>query len=183
MKRLPNFITAVRLLLTPFLVVAILNGRWIGALWIGIIAGVTDVLDGLAARWLKVPSRAGAYLDPIADKLLLSAAYLALGAAQALPWWMVALVFGRDIFILAMAAYGYWFTTIRDFPPSLWGKLSTFVQIVTAVALIAYRAGLSSIELPFLWAMVITTAWSGIHYGWRGWKLLKTASRRPPLSS
>jgi len=76
------------------------------------------------------------------DKLLLSACYLALGVAHALPWWMVALVFGRDIFILAMAAYGYLFTTLREFPPSVWGKLSTFVQIFAAMVLVAERAGL-----------------------------------------
>jgi len=171
---LPNLITAVRLVLTPVLVLAILRGQWKPALWIGIAAGLTDVLDGFAARLLQVSSRVGAYLDPIADKLLLSACYLALGVAHALPWWMVALVFGRDIFILAMAAYGYLFTTLREFPPSVWGKLSTFVQIFAAMVLVAERAGSGVSAAPFLWAMVVATAWSGIHYGWRGWRLLQT---------
>lgn len=174
MSRLPNLITAVRLVLTPVLVLAILRGQWMPALWIGITAGITDVLDGFAARLLKVSSKVGAYLDPIADKLLLSASYLALGIAHALPWWMVALVFGRDVFILAMAAYGYFFTTIRDFPPSVWGKLSTFVQIVAAMVLVAEKAGSGVPAAPFLWVMVVTTAWSGIHYGWRGWRVLSS---------
>jgi len=89
----------------------------------------------------RTPARAP-ILTPLQDKLLLSACYLALGVAHALPWWMVALVFGRDIFILAMAAYGYLFTTLREFPPSVWGKLSTFVQIFAAMVLVAERAGL-----------------------------------------
>ena len=96
MNALPNAITAVRLLLTPVLVYAILQGQWWPAFCVGIAAGITDVLDGVTARLLKVSSRVGAYLDPIADKLFLSACYLALGMAHALPWWMVALVFGRD---------------------------------------------------------------------------------------
>ena len=174
MSSLPNLITAVRLVLTPVLVLAILRGQWKSALWIGIFAGVTDVLDGLAARLLEVSSRVGAYLDPIADKLLLSAGYLALGAAHALPWWMVALVFGRDLFILAMAAYGYLFTTVREFPPTVWGKLSTFVQIIAAMVLVGERAGFNVPAGPFLWAMVVTTVWSGIHYGLRGWRVLSS---------
>lgn len=176
MSRLPNLITAVRLILTPVLVVAILRGQWKSAFWIGIAAGITDVLDGYAARLLKAPSRVGAYLDPLADKLLLSACYLALGIARAVPWWMVALVFGRDIFILGMAAYGYLFTIIREFPPSVWGKLSTFVQIVAAMVVVGGRAGFDPPAWPFLWAMVVTTAWSGIHYGWKGWRLLRSRS-------
>jgi cardiolipin synthase len=173
---LPNLITAVRLILTPVLVVAILHRQWKPAFWIGIAAGITDVLDGYAARLLKLSSRVGAYLDPLADKLLLSACYLALGIAHTLPWWMVALVFGRDIFILGMAAYGYLFTIVREFPPSVWGKLSTFVQIVTAMVLIGGRAGFDPPAAPFLWAMVATTAWSGIHYGWKGWSILSSRS-------
>jgi cardiolipin synthase (CMP-forming) len=172
LNALPNAITALRLLLTPLLVYAILRGQWWPAFCIGVTAGVTDVLDGVAARLLQVSSRVGAYLDPIADKLLLSACYLALGLAQALPWWMVALVFGRDIFILAMAAYGYLFTTVREFPPSAWGKLSTFVQIVAAMMVVAEKAGSGVPSAPALWAMVVTTVWSGIHYGWKGFKVL-----------
>lgn len=171
---LPNLITTARLLLTPVIVYDILSGKWNQAFWIGLIAGFTDVLDGLAARLLGISSRVGAYLDPIADKLLLSVSYLALGIAQALPVWMVALVFGRDVFILAMAAYGYWFTPLRDFPPSIWGKLSTLTQILAALVVVNERSGSTIPGKPFLWLMVAATAWSGIHYGWRGWTMLKT---------
>jgi len=173
LSKLPNLITAVRLILTPFVVAAILRGQWNQAFWISIAAGATDVLDGLAARWLHVSSRVGAYLDPIADKLLLSISYLALGIVHVLPWWMVALVFGRDLFIVAMAAYGDAYTPIREFPPTVWGKLSTLVQIVAALAVANERGGSSISAQPFLWAMVVTTIWSGIHYGWRGWTMLK----------
>ena len=75
----------------------------------------------------------GAYLDPIADKCLLSGIYLALGATGAVPWWLVAIVLGRDIYILLAVLGVMALTKVRKFPPSRWGKISTFVQIATAV--------------------------------------------------
>lgn len=175
---LANLFTLTRVALTPFVVLAVLDGRYRLALWLGIGAGVTDTLDGLLARATSQVTRVGAYLDPAADKLLLSAGYIALGASGLIAWWMVGLVFGRDIFILAMVAYGYTRTEIRDFPPSLWGKLSTVAQITAAMAVVNDKAGSSLPSTPFLWAMVALTAWSGIHYGWRGWTMLKSVSSR-----
>ncbi len=171
----PNLITIARLALTPWIVASILRGFWREAFWLAIAAGVTDVLDGFAARLLRMPSRVGAYLDPIADKLLLIVSYLALGIAAALPWWIVALVFGRDLFILTMAAYGYFYTPVREFPPTVWGKLSTFLQILAALAVVNERGGSTISQSPFVWFMVAATAWSGIHYGRRGWTMLKAA--------
>jgi len=154
-------------------VLAIVEGRYTAAFRLGIAAGITDILDGFFARRMQEVSRTGAYLDPIADKLLLSASFIALGAVGAVPWWMVALVFGRDLFIVAMAAYGYFYTPVREFPPSVWGKLSTFVQIIAALAVVNERSGSSIPAWPFLWAMVAATAWSGVHYGWIGWHALQ----------
>ena len=122
----------------------------------------------MLARRLGQSSRAGAYFDPIADKILLVAIYVALGIAHAIPWWMVAVVFGRDILILAMAAYGLLFTSVRKFPPSMWGKISTFFQIAAALVVMGARAGIPAPVRLALWLMVAATAWSGIHYAWTG---------------
>ncbi len=173
MINLANFFTLLRVVLTPFAIAAIVNGQYRRAFWLAIAAGVTDVLDGLAARTTKHVTRVGAYFDPIADKLLLGASYIALGVTRLVPWWMVALVFGRDLFILAMAGYGYFFTTVRDFPPSVWGKISTLAQILAALAVVNEKGGSSIPAAPFLDVMVTLTIWSGIHYGWRGWKALQ----------
>ena len=116
----------------------------------------------------------GAYLDPIADKILLSAIYVALGFAHAIPWWMVAVVFGRDVLILGMAAYGLLFTSIRKFPPSVWGKLSTFFQISAALMVMCSRAGFPAPVTLAVWLMVGATVWSGVHYAWRGIALLRS---------
>lgn len=173
MINLPNLVTLSRVVLTGFVVSEILHSEWRLAFWMSIIAGSTDLIDGFLARIMHLKSQTGAYFDPIADKLLLSATYVALGMAAAIPRWTVALIFGRDLFILAMAAYGYFFTTIRDFPPSVWGKLSTFAQIMAALAILNREAGGVVDSRPFIWVMVVGTAWSGIHYGWRGWTKLK----------
>jgi cardiolipin synthase len=163
----------VRLLLAPVVAAAILNGAYTRAIVLFFIAGVTDAIDGPLARKLGQSTRAGAYLDPIADKIMLGVIYISLGLAHDIPWWMVALVFGRDVLILAMAAYGLLFTSIRKFPPSVWGKISTLLQISAALAMMLDRIGISLAPQLFLWLMVAGTLWSGIHYAWRGFKMLR----------
>jgi len=171
---LPNLLTLLRVFLTPFVAAAILQGSYNRALVLFFLAGISDVVDGLLARRLGEATRAGAYFDPIADKILLVVIYISLGLRRAIPWWMVALVFARDLLILAMAAYGLLFTSIRKFPPSVWGKISTFLQISAALVVMGARAGIPApVELA-LGLMVAGTAWSGLHYAWRGIRLLRS---------
>ena len=175
MLTLPNLFTLARLILAPFVVLAILNAHYGRAIVLFFAAGITDVIDGLLARRLGESTPAGAYFDPVADKILLSAIYIALGAVRAMPWWMVALVFARDILILAMAAYGLLFTSVRRFPPSVWGKISTFLQIGAALVVMGARDGIPAPVDLALWLMVAGTAWSGVHYVWQGIHILRTA--------
>jgi len=169
---LPNFFTTLRLVLVPFIVQAILSGRHALALALFASAAATDVLDGAAARRLHVTTQTGAYLDPIADKCLLSGVYLALAIAHILPWWFVAIIFGRDIYILAAVGVLMLSTSVRQYPPSLWGKLSTFVQILTAVVWMARNVFplrvLDALSSAMLWPCMVFTLWSGVHYTWRG---------------
>ena len=122
-------------------------------------------------------SQAGAYLDPIADKCLLSGIFLALGAIGSVPWWFVAIVFGRDIYILLAVVGVLVLTKVRKFPPSRWGKLSTFVQIVAAVACMIANlwplAVLHAISSATLWVSAGFTLWSGAHYTLRGAQTLR----------
>ena len=167
-----NLLTLLRLLLVPFIIVAILDGNHVRALLLFTCAAVTDVLDGLAARRFGLATRAGLYLDPIADKCLLSGVFLALASARLVPRWLVAVIFGRDLYILCAAGFLLWLTPVRSFPPSVWGKASTFVQIVTAVICMTRNV----VELPvldalssvILWLCAAFTIWSGLHYTWRG---------------
>jgi cardiolipin synthase (CMP-forming) len=169
---LPNFLTLLRLLLVPCVLLAIVHGHATLALALFAAAAVTDVLDGFAARALGLTTQAGAYLDPIADKCLLSGVFLALAWSGGVPWWLVALVFGRDLWILAAAGVMMLVTPVRRFPPSIWGKISTFVQIVTVVVVMARNMlglpGLEAVAKGAIWVCAGFTIFSGIHYTWRG---------------
>jgi cardiolipin synthase (CMP-forming) len=170
---LPNLFTLARLILAPFIASDILRGHYSRAIVLLFAAGFTDVIDGYLARRLKASTPAGAYFDPIADKILLSAIYIALGLAGVMPWWMVAVVFGRDVLILAMAAYGLLFTTLRKFPPSVWGKISTFFQIAAALMVMVERAGVAAPVTLALCLMLVGTIISGLHYVWRAVGMLR----------
>jgi len=170
---LPNLFTLARLVLAPFVAFDILHGRYGRGIILLFVAGFTDVIDGFLARRLQLSTPAGAYFDPIADKILLSVIYISLGFAGAMPWWMVAIVFGRDLLILAMAAYGLAFTSLRKFPPSVWGKLSTFFQIAAALVVMGHRAGIPAPVTLALCLMVVGTIASGLHYLWRGLVMLR----------
>lgn len=174
MLTVPNLVTLLRMMLAPFVAGDILDGYYRRAIALCFFAGLTDVIDGLLARKMGEATRTGAYLDPIADKILLSAIYIALGISKAIPWWMVAVVFGRDVLILGMAAYGILFTSIRKFPPSVWGKLSTFFQISAALMVMCSHAGFPAPVTLAIWLMLAATIWSGVHYAWRGIALLRS---------
>ncbi len=169
---LPNLFTLMRIILVPFVVQAILAGHHRLAVVLFAAAAVTDVLDGAAARRFRVTTQAGAYLDPIADKCLLSGVYLALAIANMIPWWLVVVIFGRDLYILLAVGVLLLLTPVRRFPPSVWGKLSTFVQILTAVVglsrnVLGFRV-LDWFSWVMLWPCAACTIWSGVHYTWRG---------------
>jgi len=95
-----------------------------------VIAGLSDGIDGLLARSLNQRSALGAYLDPLADKLLLSSSFIILAFKQQLAWWLTILVLSRDILILTVAAVILLVSGYRPFPPSFLGKLTTASQII-----------------------------------------------------
>lgn len=177
MPLLPNLFSALRLILAPVAAWAILERRYAEALLVCVVAGLTDALDGYLARRFRSITRLGAYLDPIADKVLLGALYLSLGATEDLPWWLVILVFSRDAAILAASAAVIALTSHRSFPPSIWGKLSTLLQVL--LALLALAAHLAPWPLTMalrtcgVYAVALATAWSAVHYGWHTIVLLR----------
>ncbi len=169
---LPNSLTLLRLALTPFAVAGVITGEYRRALAFFIAAGITDGLDGFLARRFAWQTRAGAYLDPVADKLLLTATYVALAVSGNIPMWIMWLVVGRDVMILAMVGAALAFTNYREFPPSAWGKISTGAQVVAAAAAVIYlafpSAWLSIASKALLWLAAFWTAWSGVAYLHRG---------------
>src|SRR5690242_3595513 len=113
---LPNFLTIARLLLVPFIIRAILLALHTEALVLFACAALTDLLDGAIARHFQITSPTGAYLDPVADKVLLSGVFLALAFGGYLPWWLVVVIFCRDLYILSAVLLLLWLTPLRKFP-------------------------------------------------------------------
>lgn len=133
---LPNFITLVRLAALPFFLLAIAEGRFGIALAIFVAAGISDGVDGYLARRFQMKSALGAYLDPIADKLLLMSSYLILAvpsypAKVKVPVWLAVIVLSRDFLILLVALLLILSSSKRRFPPSWLGKTATVTMIAT----------------------------------------------------
>jgi cardiolipin synthase (CMP-forming) len=145
----PNQLTFLRLCIIPFLVLAVLDGHYPTAFALFMIAGITDGLDGLLARVLHQRTVLGQYLDPVADKLLLSTLFLVLTHVGLIPRYVTVLVFSRDLGILLIATLLFATNTLRDFRPSLFGKLNTLIQITALVIVLAERA-LPIAHLPLL---------------------------------
>jgi cardiolipin synthase len=175
---LPNLLTLLRLVLIPFIIEAVLQGRHEFALALFAVAAATDVLDGAAARQLGLTTQTGAYFDPIADKCLLSGVFVALAAARMVPWWLAVVVLGRDLYILLGALTVRFSIGVTKFPPSVWGKISTFVQILTVLVWMGRDAfpnlALNAIASVLVWLCVAITVWSGLHYTWRGVQFART---------
>lgn len=140
-------------------------GNYGAALLLFAAAAWTDWLDGFFARRLKVQSRLGAVLDPLADKILLSGTYLTLALSGGMPAWVAWIVLGRDVLILAAAGVLLAFTgKRREFPPSKWGKISTGFQIGFVLAVLLDVRFAAQI---LMWVVVALTLWSGFDYARR----------------
>ncbi len=164
----PNQLTLIRLVIIPFIVINIVDRDYRLALILLIIAGLSDGLDGLLARILHQQTRIGQYLDPIADKLLLSTLFLVLSIMHRIPWKYTVLVFSRDLCILLTCAVIYATTTIRDFRPSIFGKINTGAQVVTIFFVLLYQVDSATwifyCRKVGLIATFVFTLVSGLHY-------------------
>jgi cardiolipin synthase (CMP-forming) len=175
MRHVPNVLSAARLLAAPYVFVLLWTHQWDAALVWMVIIGATDGFDGYVARRFQATSKLGAMLDPIADKVLLSGAFLTLATNGTIPVWLAWLVLGRDAVILLFVMGVLLFTKLRrEFPPSLAGKLSTIIQMGYVVWVVAGRAGyiLAPDELSYI--VLAVTGWSSVDYGIRGMKLRRT---------
>jgi cardiolipin synthase len=141
-KHLPNLLTFARLALTPYLFLLMWRHDYHGLLWPFALVGATDILDGFLARRLQASSRLGAYLDPIADKVLLSGTFLMLALTGAIETWLAVIVLGRDLLIVGGAGILYLMKSRAAFPPSPWGKLSTLVQLLFVMFALGVLAGI-----------------------------------------
>jgi cardiolipin synthase len=170
LRTAPNLLTLLRICLVPILVAATLGDHYFLSFVLFIVAGLTDALDGALARLLHQRSVLGAYLDPVADKLLLSTLFLVLMYKHLIPVTVTVLVFGRDVGILLVAAILYAAAGHREFRPSLFGKANTLAQVTTvAIVLLAQIHATPTLLLCrklALEATMVLTVVSGLHYAW-----------------
>jgi cardiolipin synthase len=176
----PNQLTLLRMSFLPFIVIKLVDGRYGVALVLFVLAGMSDGLDGLLARALKQQTVLGQYLDPIADKMLLSTVFLVLSILHKIPWKYTVVVFSRDISIMAASTVLFAIAGLRDFRPSVFGKANTFAQVAAVffVLLLQIRPErwIDIARLTFLHATFIFTVISAIHYVYLVGKRLRANS-------
>jgi cardiolipin synthase len=164
----PNQLTLLRMLFLPFIVNSFLDQHYTTALVLFVLAGLSDGLDGLLARQLHQQTVLGQYLDPIADKLLLSTLFLVLSVLHKIPWKYTVMVFSRDMAILATSAVLYTIAGLRNFSPSIFGKANTCAQIGAiffVMLLQVYPARwVWMARTVLLWATFAFTGISWVHY-------------------
>ena len=180
----PNQLTFLRLIFIPLFIIAIEYDHYGVALWILLAGGISDALDGLLARRLNQKTALGAYLDPIADKLLLSSSYLVLAFKGKIGWWLAILVLGRDVIILVACAVILLAVSYRSFPPSIWGKATTMFEILLVVLALSLAVwNVPELAVARHWCGYVVAALvtiSAIHYSIvMAWRLHVHAGETP----
>lgn len=177
---IPNFLSLLRIILVPVVVIFLIQGSYGKALFTFTLAGLTDALDGILARLLSCQTVLGSYLDPIADKLLLTASFVTLAILGIIPSWLTVIVISRDFIILL----GIAIMSIISIPyvvrPAFVGKITTALQIGTIFLALSFQA--MSYDVSYDWMGIIfwltgfLTVVSGLVYITRGIKLINTVA-------
>lgn len=188
LRPIPNLISCARIVLVPVTVFALLRGEYDLSLWLFIVAGVSDALDGAIARLARVQSVLGTYLDPLADKLLLVSVYWALSTQGLLIWAVTLAVLLRDGMILGGYLWCRWRRWPFDIQPILISKVNTFLQVFVVAWILSLEAGwlaqmaspaaADRLTLLLEVAMIATTVLSGFFYAGRWHRLIQGAKGR-----
>lgn len=167
---LPNLLTILRILLIPVFINLLLYGHYPSALGVFLLASFTDGLDGLIARAANQRTTLGTYLDPMADKLLLTAAFIALSVLQLIPVWVSVIVVSRDLILVLGALILHLAQTQFIIAPTPLGKATTFLQLVYIILILSLVVLNKHTDLkhPLVFGMLLLTITSGLHYIYRG---------------
>ena len=179
---IPNVITLIRILLTPIFIIFLIQGQYRRALLVFLLAGISDLADGLIARGWQQKSRLGSYLDPLADKILMAASFVTLSIYRQIPPWLTVVVLSRDVVL----GLGVLIFRLADIPlivrPSLAGKWTTTLQVTTVGLVLLNKIWPLSalVLLAFFWFTGILTAISGIQYLYGGIQMMNQAHGNGP---
>jgi cardiolipin synthase (CMP-forming) len=177
---IPNLITIIRILLTPLFVIVLLKDFYGVALVLFTIAGISDGLDGFIARYFNQRTTLGAYLDPIADKLLLASAFVSMAVLKIIPSWLAIIVISRDVLIIMGIAIITMTEKTYKVKPSIISKITTVAQIATIIlALINISTmGYTTLMVILFWVTAVLTTVSGLHYIYFGMTILQNGSKQ-----
>jgi cardiolipin synthase len=183
LRAAPNLLTLLRLFIIPFLIIEILDGHFRQAFGLFMLAGISDALDGLLARWLSQKTTLGQYLDPIADKLLLSTLFVVFTHVGLIPRYVTVLVFSRDLGILLIATLLFATNALRDFRPSFFGKMNTLVQIVALVVVLSEQAfhvpHIAAVRAVLVQSIAFLAPLSAAQYAWIVIQRMNSPSQTP----
>jgi cardiolipin synthase len=163
---IPNLITSIRIILTPIFIIYLINERFLSALVVFVLAGLSDSADGLIARLFSQKSRLGTFLDPLADKILLIASFITLAIINRIPPWLTVIVISRDVLILLGVLILFLNKTDLSIRPSILSKMTTCLQLATVfIVLSREQVGLFSQFVEYIfWITGLLTISSGLHY-------------------
>jgi len=175
---IPNILTIIRILLIPLFIISLLREMVSFALLIFTLAAISDGLDGLFARIFNQYTELGAYLDPIADKLLLTSSFVCLAVLKMLPNWLTVIVITRDILILLGLAI-FTMTNIKfRIQPTVASKLTTVTQLVTVILVLLNPqfSGALLTKRILIWTTAVLTIFSGFHYIYIGMNIIQESA-------
>ena len=177
----PNLITTIRILLAPVFIIYLINDKFLPALVVILLCAVSDGIDGMLARLLNQRSRLGAYLDPLADKLLLLAAFVTLSVRGYLPAWLTVLVFSRDTMILLGIIVLFLNRVEVAIKPSYVSKVTTWLQFITIVAVLSKAVMPFTVKLyPYIFYLTaLLTITSGLHYMVQWFRMMGEGANEP----
>jgi cardiolipin synthase len=174
---IPNVITLIRIILTPLFIIFLIQGRYHKAMAVFLLAGLSDLADGLIARAWHQKSRLGSYLDPLADKILMAASFVTLSIYREIPSWLTVVVLSRDVTL----ALGVLVFRLADIPmvvkPSLAGKWTTTFQVTTVFLVLLGKLWHMPplVLVGVFWITGILTTISGLHYLYGGIRMMNAS--------
>lgn len=182
---LPNFLTLLRIVAIPIFLIFLTDGRYGAALLVFVLAGITDSLDGAIARLTNSRTTLGAYMDPLADKMLILSGFVVLATMDAVPRWLTVVVISRDVVILTGYLSLFLLTQrLMEIRPAAISKAATFLHLLTLtivlVALWRPDGLLGEFAAPVFALTGAVTAISGFHYVFRGLRWYQQVA--PPSS-
>jgi cardiolipin synthase len=179
---IPNLITLLRIILVPVVVILLIQGFFLKALVVFVIAGLSDALDGFLARVLHQQTVLGAYMDPIADKALLASSFVTLSVLHVIPGWLTVIVISRDFIILLGIAVLSMMSISVEIRPAFVSKVTTALQLITILLALAFKCLPWDIDglwpLSLYWVTAFFTIVSGLNYMQRGLKLINYDTKK-----